>query len=662
MSIPTPDELINAIARRSSLPAETVANVLAGHGVSLVPVPPAQRSLDILRLSIKGKRVNTLWDGPFEKTFEFSKGVTALITNENLRGKSTILELITWGLRGTPRRLRDDVKPWFDRISLEYSVNGIPMAVVLQRQEHGFVADVFRASDDETLRSHLVGDSPSGEVHVLAKGLSEAEFAKQQDQMMLTLLALEPMTNFQKFRGSDQGRPQVNSWPAYFGGLYLPRAGSEVLLGDTVFAGLPARILQMFCNVPLMSTHIRLTTLSKQARQDEANQARRIAGDSSARAKERAALAVRLAEVQKQMESLPSGSSRSYEVVAAELRGAEQTLESAAAESRAAGRTFHEAKAARQAEERQLNDIRETELAAALFHGLLPKHCPRCEQTIESQRTELELSVHQCAVCTKELPALSDLDADEDGATEDASDVLEALKQAETAAKETAAAAATDEREAQKQVETLVAELSNTSRSDEFTKRLGLQLEEARLQGSLESATEGSVELETSESLVVLEAAVEELARVTRASAATVFDELNKEIVTLGRKFGIDNLENVELDRRGGMQVTTAGVQASFKNVTGGERLRLRVAVVVALLRVGHRAGVGSHPGLILLDSPGSDELTVEDEATLLRELDSLKNELATLQVVVASAEPAAVLGNVAQESTYSSLDGSPLW
>lgn len=662
MSVPTPGELTNAIARRSGLSEETVANVFVGHGVSLMPVPPAQRSLDILRLSIRGKRVNTLWDGPFEKTFEFSKGVTALITNENLRGKSTILELITWGLRGTPRRLRDDVKPWFDRISLEYSVNGIPMAVVIRRQEDGFVADVLRASDSETLRTYVDGDSPSGEVHVLASGLSEGEFAKQQDQMMLTLLALEPMTNFQKFRGSDQGRPQVNSWPAYFGGLYLPRAGSEVLLGDTVFAGLPARILQMFCNVPLMSTHIRLTTLSKQARQDEANQARRIAGDSSARAKERAALAVRLAEVQKQLESLSAGSSRSYEVVAAELRDAEQALESAAAESRAASLTFREVKAERQAEERQRNDIRETELAAALFHGLLPRHCPRCEQSIESQRTELELSVHQCAVCTKELPPFSGIDADADGAPEDSNDALEALKHAETAAKETAAAAATDELEAQKQVETLVVELSTTSRSDEFTKRLAQQLEEARLQGSLESLTEGGVELETSESLVVLEAAVEELARVTRASAAKVFAELNKEIVTLGKKFGIDNLENVELDRRGGMQVTTAGVQASFKNVTGGERLRLRVAVVVALLRVGHRAGVGSHPGLILLDSPGSDELTVEDEATLLRELDSLKDELPTLQVVVASAEPAAVLGNVAQESTYSSLDGSPLW
>jgi len=109
------------------------------------------------------------------------------------------------------------------------------------------------------------------------------------------------------------------------------------------------------------------------------------------------------------------------------------------------------------------------------------------------------------------------------------------------------------------------------------------------------------------------------------------------------------------------MTVVTAGVQESFGNLSGGERVRLRVAVVAALLRVGHRSGVGSHPGLILLDSPG-DELTPTAEATLLRELDSLKDELPTLQVIVASDEPAAVQGNLVDDHIYASLDGKPLW
>lgn len=663
MNVPSPEELTTSIARRAGVTAEAVTNVLAGHRVSLFPVPPAQRSLDIRRLSFSGVRVNTQWDGPFEKTFEFGNGVTALITNENLRGKSTVLELLTWGLRGSARRLRDDVKPWFERVHLEYSVNGTPMAVALSRGESGFIADVIRAGNTEELRSYLTDGTPSDGVHVLASGLSEGAFAAQQDQFMLALLALEPMTNFQKYQGSDQGRPQVNTWPAYFGGLYLPRAGSEILLGDTVFAGLPARILQMFCNVPLMSTYIRLTTLSKQVRQDEANQARRFSEDASARAGERAKLVRELAEIESKLESEPTTSGRSYEVVASELRQAENDLDEAQLENRIAGRTLNEVRAERQAEERRLSDNRETELAALLFHGLTPKHCPRCEQTIGPQRTELELSVHQCAVCTKEIPARAEADTGhEEEGREDASDGLTALKQAEDAARETAKSATETLRGAEAQVASLAAELKEASRSDEFLTRISLQIDEARLKGRLESLTGSDSELKPSESLAVLEAAVEELTKVTSASAAAVFAELNAEIVTLGKKFGIDNLEDVELDRRGGMKVTTAGVQSPFKNVTGGERLRLRVAVVVALLRVGQRTGVGSHPGLIFLDSPGSDELTVEDEATLLRELDSLKVELPGLQVVIASAEPAAVVGNLPQESIYASLDGGPLW
>lgn len=109
------------------------------------------------------------------------------------------------------------------------------------------------------------------------------------------------------------------------------------------------------------------------------------------------------------------------------------------------------------------------------------------------------------------------------------------------------------------------------------------------------------------------------------------------------------------------MSVVTAGVEDSFKNLSGGERVRLRVAVIAALLRIGHRSGVGSHPGLILLDSPG-DELTADAETTLLTELDSLKSELPTLQVLVASDDPSAVQGHLAADQIYASLDGGPLW
>ena len=660
MSVPTQDELKAAIAEKAGRPLSKVEEVLTGHGVSLVPVPPVNRSIDITRLTFSGNRTNTEWDGPFDEAFDFPYGVTAFVTNENLRGKSSVLELVTWALRGKPRDLRSDVQPWFDRITLEYAINGVPMAVVLTKEETGFVADVIRATHATTLRSYLAGEADPSAVNVVGSGLSETQFAAFQDETMMSLLGFDPITNFQKHKGSDQGAARTNTWPAYFGGIHLPR-NSDLLFGDTVFAGLPARILQMYCNVPLMGTYIRLNTLTRVQRQDEANIVRRATDDAAARAGERATIQAELDALVVKLNALPSESGRSFAVVSAELRQAERDLDIASAESREAGRTYDGAKAARQEEVLRASRERETELAEVLFQGLNPAHCPRCERKFEAKRTERELSDHECAVCTMEISIGQEHVDDSTDDNEDAADALEALQAAEDAAKETASAAAKDANDASDLVATLAAELTTASQADEFTDRLQIQLEQSRLRGRLENFPDGQVTPGPSESVLVLEAALEVLREVTTQEAGQLFTELDDEILTIGRKLGIDNLDSVELNRNGGMSVVTAGVEEAFKNLSGGERVRLRVAVIAALLRVGHRSGVGSHPGLILLDSPG-DELTVEAEATLLTELDSLKAELPTLQVLVASDEPRAVQGHLPDDHIYASLDGTPLW
>lgn len=71
MSIPTQDELKAMIVEESGLPLAKVDEVLNGQGVSLVPVPPVNRSIDISRLAFSGIRTNTAWDGPFDEIFDF---------------------------------------------------------------------------------------------------------------------------------------------------------------------------------------------------------------------------------------------------------------------------------------------------------------------------------------------------------------------------------------------------------------------------------------------------------------------------------------------------------------------------------------------------------------------------------------------------------------
>lgn len=671
------ESLLNYIADRAHTSPEQTKGVLDSFGVSLRPTAPTPRSITLGRLLFSGVKTGTAWDGPFSAEFRFETGVTAFVTEANLRGKSTVLELITWLLRGSPRRLRSDVRPWLRVISLEYAVNGAPLVARLTSDDGiGFRGDLWTADDPQALASAVESGNPSGPVRVLAEGLDEAEFAAYQQATMLDRMGLEPILNWQKFAGSEDGRPQVNGWPAYFGAIYLPDANSDVLLGDVAMAGLPARLLQLFCNVPLMSAYIKCRTLQRQVGQDEASHSRRATEDAAARAEQRKGLLLEQQRLRDDLNSLAHSGARTAEEVRDELITAELDFTEAGNEYRIARAQLAEATDARQSEVRHRNNQTETAIARLLFHGLSPKHCPRCEKPIAAERAVAEKDSHQCAVCTTSI-AVDYLDdeisspAENSGGTKDVAesmeeftsvDALEALIAAEETAQAATNNAAARFEDAEARIGLLSAELKSVQTSSQFVHHRNLELQLASVTGKLESMPFAIPSSFQSATLAVLDAAVSVLSEVTREAAANIFQQLNGEIAELGRAFGIDNLDRVQLNGNGGMKVTTAGVDENFGKLSGGERLRLRIAVLIALLRVGHRSGIGTHPGLILLDSPGSEELAMADERRLLGELDALKREIPSLQLCVTSAEEKAIVGVVEDQQIYAVQGAAPLW
>lgn len=680
MTMPTNssgENLVDRIARRARSTPEQVKGVLDSFGVNLRVTAPTPRSITIRRLTFSGIKTGTAWDGPFAAEFRFETGVTALVTEANLRGKSTVLELLTWLLRGTARRLRSDVRPWLRVATLEYAINGVPMATHLASVDGAFRADVWTADDAQVLERAVSAGSPSALIRVLASGLDEMDFASYQQAMMLDRMNLEPITNWQKFPGSEDGRPQVNGWPAYFGAIYLPDANSDVLLGDVAMAGLPARLLQLFCNVPLMSAYIKCRTLQRQVGQDEASHSRRTAADAAARAGQRKDLLAEEQRLLTQLEELVDPKGRTADVVRGELVAAEQAYSQAAAEYRNSRAQLAEATDARQSEKRRRNNETESAIARLLFHGLSPKHCPRCENPIGAERAIAEKDDHQCAICTTVITlddskdAMQSLAADEQEAEDlgatytdegPATDALEALIAAEDAARAAESASAGDFAAAENLIKLLTAELNTVQASSKFTQRRDLELNLAHIRGQLKSMPAEASTIPPSTTMAVLNAATIVLGEVNSNAAGTIFDQLNGEIAELGRAFGIDNLDHVQLNRSGGMKVTTAGVDENFGKLSGGERLRLRIAVLIALLRVGHRSGIGTHPGLILLDSPGSEELATADERRLVGELDALKREIPSLQVCITSAEVDAVHGVIDEKQIYAVTGAAPLW
>ncbi|WP_372346604.1 hypothetical protein [Streptomyces sp. KL116D] len=170
------------------------------------------------------------------------------------------------------------------------------------------------------------------------------------------------------------------------------------------------------------------------------------------------------------------------------------------------------------------------------------------------------------------------------------------------------------------------------------------------------------IDADESKALKIFKAAAKVLEKDHEAAAQTLFDDLNREIAHLGRQFGIDGLESVKINRAAHLDVTKGGGRTKpFGSQSPGERLRLRIAVVIALLRVGAQHAVSTHPGLLLIDSPKAEEVQDLDIRRLLRELAELasKNHL---QVLITTRDFDLVHDVLPDENIIEARDGKPLW
>jgi ABC-type ATPase with predicted acetyltransferase domain len=137
-----------------------------------------------------------------------------------------------------------------------------------------------------------------------------------------------------------------------------------------------------------------------------------------------------------------------------------------------------------------------------------------------------------------------------------------------------------------------------------------------------------------------LAATRKQLLKVVDKAAKTLLPEMDAEIIALCKRFGVQNLDSVKLDRAAHVNAVKDGEPHAYKDLSRGDRLRMRIATVIALLRIGKARGVTSHPGLLIIDSIAAEELTEAAARSLITELQKITQELPTLQVVFTTAHP----------------------
>lgn len=645
---PTARDLVVGVARQLQLNAEQVERTLAEANIILTSPGPADRRLRILRLRANGIKHS---GDHFELDQSFSAGVSAITHPANSAGKTSLLEFLVWPLRGAPRDLPPDVRSWLRSLRLDVLVAGKPTRIALDcdPEEPPFVhGSILTADDHERL---LEADDDALRMVAHAAGASEVEGAI--GAYLLDALRMERTNVWQRTAGADgEGASQLHGWSAYFGACYLNPGGEEILLGDVNAAGLPGQLLQLFVDIPYASALTRLAVADKHDQKITRQQQRRAQADLEARLQERQGWERQLTQVLGDIAALRA--ELANDDVTVLLQEAERTakaLRTARADVERVSQAADEARESRLRLQQAQLDAQETWQARQVLGRLNPTCCPRCEEPLPGERQKAERESAACAVCTRPLTPV---------APETAEATLQQLENDLTGALEAEGAAQTRLAEAVGQEgrsltahERAAAILDHALQQSQRQRRLReLELTAAGLDGRLAAtgASSGSAGSTPAGGAEILKVVHDAVLAVVRDASTRLFPALDTQIVELAARVGVQNLDSVKLDRAGRVNAVKAGVKTPFKGLSRGDRLRMRIATVIALLRVGAGRGVASHPGLLLIDSLAAEEMTAEAARTLVAELQAIAAELPDLQIIFTTAHPELVEGLLPDE------------
>jgi len=698
-------ELGSAVAERprGAVPEETVEAILTEARVATSAAVPTPVRLQVVSVQFSGSKVLTqdagntkgdatagVGDGVTTEPFEFSwtlgPGLHVVGSHENLRGKSTVLEVIRWALRGRCR-LQADVRSWLRHVQVAFTVGIEHLQVsfdVTEGSPHGAVL--------------LAGGS--GPAVQLVAFDDEDSFVAAMDAVMM------PRLHLQRIAAWQSGQSVEHTWVAYAGALSVSSGdGLAYLIGDTQFSGLPSRLLSMFLGAAWTAPRAEALTASKAVEASLTNLQSRDDEREAASAGRREQAAAEVAAAQALLDDQPDSDGRLADIEAAVNR-----LGGVSADVALLSGQLQDLRAAEQDIRRQLKDEQarkhaqlEDALGRRFFNALRPTACPRCAAPVTEDRRAQEQQGHECSMCSTDLdleaftrevlvsstaPAAereaalrsatlgasaaiaveSDPDATEDVA-DDEEGAEAALQAALNQAVRSTTAVAADLREANSERDRIMA-LARSGRevAGALARRREAELALARAQGALDvlQVTQTDGEVAQREDLerrrTVLAAAERVTADWVRDAQKEALVRVSERITQLARDFGIPQLTSIKLSGNATMKVFKGGAETNYTGCAPGEKLRLKVATAVALLEAGFETQIGRHPGLLTVDSPGSEEATTESLDTMLRALGAVAAASAGMQVIIATTRTDLLEELVPPEQRRIAEPGKYLW
>jgi hypothetical protein len=636
--------LLTKIAEKAGRSVEEVRSILARHGVSYKPAIAVPKHLCITSLAFTGEKKGETAPGPVNFGWpDLSPGLMAIISDRNFRGKTTLLGMMRWGMTGRRGKgIPTEFAETFHTLTMTFTLDG-----------QAYEVEVVDAIEQVGTLWRIDGGN-----RLALDTFSSAEgFEAVMSGFFMGQLGLQMLVTHAD-RG-DKGVDQPHDW-IWLSGAMVIEPAPENLFGS--YQALGSRMMQMYLGVPWTNA-VNDVQAAKARIEIEARQAASELERTRDRRKTRIEeIEAEIAGLRRKLRGLPSAEGQRADLAEANRRfaDAQGRLRSAVRSMAVASEDREAAKLAYDAARRDLREFKEGRAAKTVFRSLDPVCCPRCDEMFDDERRQANHQEHTCVVCgTPEQPEgnPAQQEAGLKDAVADAEARLTSQDRRKSALAAAMDAARTEMRDAEATARTLEAALAEPSSA------YPLELELARLEARKEELGIDDAEpSENGDDQQVLKISE----RVTQAAFKPLLDELLEEVSALIKdyavRFGVESLEEAKLLGNTNLRMRKNGGTAWFGTQTDGEKARLKIAATLAIITVAERRGLGRHPGLLLIDSPGSNEMVDRDYSNLIAGLAEVAREIPHLQVFVTAASSDTILGHVPRERLLYAEGEQYLW
>lgn len=638
-----------AAKSREEISRDEVRAVVTGLDLAkLRPIRKVPR-LMIRRLRFKGtKRIDAV-ETPIDYDQPFEMGVNALVIEDNLVGKSSVLKTIKFALTGNDEEYDQEVRQWITDIWLEFSLDERLYTILLARREDGLHGKLATDSHSCPIDKVRKASASKGFYH---RGAEEVQQALES--FFIHEFGLSSLGWNQIHPAGDGSSINVwASWLTYFQALRILDDNHTYLLCKPDFANQDQLLFSAFLGLhlsePLNQLSMEAASLRK-SREFSEEQVRQLAN-------QKAKLVERREHIKRQLAELDAEQARRLDVLtggdlAAQLVTVEGRLVEGNAEVAQIEEQIKNLTSQMQQYHATARRLREQIDLSRELTGLQVSLCPNCAQKIDSGAVEREKSSHQCRLCVRPVP-----NAGEDEAT-----ILEAAAQdydqRAVDMKTRVAQANRDLAEVQEKTQALqsTAETLRATIKAGLTQGLPTQ-EEIDRRGKLHEEIGG-----INHEITILDRSavgagspedhekkgkiIEKVQLVLKEEA----DERNKEIEARLNELATDVIKALRADRitgikcypTGVIRLTKNGENISFSKIMNpGERYRAKLALFLAMMRLSCEAGIGRHPGLLLLDQLGAAEMVPADmkaSAAALRKIEDTFSD--RVQIICFTAKP----------------------